>query len=672
MSAPSCSGLSAAEAPDRRNARKPTPRTRLNSWPIFFAVALLLFLAVACGDDVTDPGPIPAAVDAVSQPDPTTVGSPVVLGIRVTDAEGNAVGGVTTNWEIVSGGGTLSANSVQTGPDGLAEAIWTVGTAAGQGQVRAQVEGLPAVTFSITIEPGAAAGVSASPESILLDAIEATETIEAAAVDEHGNEIDATLDWSTLDADVATVSSEGEVTAQGEGSTSVVITAGEVSETVEVEVIQVAATFDIEQTLVELTRIGEERQLAAVAADANGHPIVRELDYDWTSSDPSVATVDEAGVVTAVGIGQGTISATLPGVTGTASTDVTVTQFLQVTASFSHACAIRADGQAFCWGRNSGGKLGDGSEEMRYEPVAVLGGLELTAITSGGRHTCGLTPGGAAYCWGTGGNNQLGTGSDDDSSTPVPVAGGHTFTSISAGNFHTCALTADNQAYCWGHNSSGQAGAGHTDDTPQPVAVVGEHAFEMIAAGGNHTCGMTVHGEAYCWGAGTSGQLGDGQEESTDTPVLVAGGHTFKHLNTSQHFSCGVATTGQTYCWGRGTSGELGSGATDSSPTPVLVSTAEEFATVDLGPDRACAMTTTGTAYCWGGALLGDGSSDSSPLPVAVSDGLLFDQVKRGRVGCGVTTEGEVYCWGHGSRGRLGIGTTDDHATPVRINTPAW
>lgn len=62
------------------------------------------------------------------------------------------------------------------------------------------------------------------------------------------------------------------------------------------------------------------RQLAAVAGEWNGYPGW----FNWTSSDPSVATVDKNGVVHALAAGSADIIATDPN-TGAASTALAVT-----------------------------------------------------------------------------------------------------------------------------------------------------------------------------------------------------------------------------------------------------------------------------------------------------------------------------------------------------------
>ncbi len=108
------------------------------------------------------PPPPPVAIARVSgnsQTDTITATlQPYV--VRVTNASGNPVAGVTVSWSISgSNGGSLSATSSQTNASGLASVTHTLGTVVGSWSVLAAVAGLQGspITFSSTVIVGRAA-----------------------------------------------------------------------------------------------------------------------------------------------------------------------------------------------------------------------------------------------------------------------------------------------------------------------------------------------------------------------------------------------------------------------------------------------------------------------------------------------------------------------------------
>lgn len=152
-----------------------------------------------------------------------------------------------------------------------------------------------------------------------------------------------------------------------------------------------------------------------------------------------------------------------------------------ISCGFDHTCGITSDGEAYCWGANHFGQLGNGTPTPSlstpvYTPVPVAGDLAFASISLGGEsergHTCGLTTRGEAYCWGWNAGGQLGDGTNSDRYTPTPVSGGLVFASLSLGRGHTCGVTTDGEAYCWGLNQSGQLGDGTTNHSSVPVRVV--------------------------------------------------------------------------------------------------------------------------------------------------------------------------------------------------------
>lgn len=244
-----------------------------------------------------------------------------------------------------------------------------------------------------------------------------------------------------------------------------------------------------------------------------------------------------------------------------------------------HTCGLSSVGKAHCWGLNNNGQLGTGTVVDHLSPVAVSGNLNFSALTSGGAssHTCALTSSGTAYCWGWNSQGQLGDGTQVSRSVPVVVQGGLVFASISAGGSHTCGITTSGNAYCWGDNSYGGLGDGTTTRRLTPTQIQGGLVFAGLTAGSSFTCGRTSAGSAYCWGyngesSGLRGRLGDGTTVTHRTlPTPVVGGHAFVALTAGGSHACGLKASGAAYCWGGNAAGAIGNATTTDQLSPVLV-----------------------------------------------------------------------------------------------------
>ena len=121
---------------------------------------------------------------------------------------------------------------------------------------------------------------------------------------------------------------------------------------------------------------------------------------------------------------------------------------IDISAGENHTCILNSNGNAYCWGDNVVGQLGNGSTESSMTPVAVSGDLRLQSISVGWDHTCGITVDNDAYCWGRGRYGSLGNDSSENSLTPTAVSGGLSFELVNAGMAHTCGVTTDGDAFC--------------------------------------------------------------------------------------------------------------------------------------------------------------------------------------------------------------------------------
>ena len=99
----------------------------------------------------------PAALEKVSgdaQSGTTGQTLPDPLAVRVTDAFGNSVGGISVGWTATRGGGRISPASATTNAAGLADASWQLGDSIGSQTASAVVSGTGlGAQFTATAEP---------------------------------------------------------------------------------------------------------------------------------------------------------------------------------------------------------------------------------------------------------------------------------------------------------------------------------------------------------------------------------------------------------------------------------------------------------------------------------------------------------------------------------------
>lgn len=330
----------------------------------------------------------------------------------------------------------------------------------------------------------------------------------------------------------------------------------------------------------------------------------------------------------------------------------------------THSCGLDEDGNAFCWGQNNFGQVGDSTFTERRTPTAVSGGLSFTAISTSYHHTCALDADGKAFCWGQNTVGQIGDGSTITRSIPTPVTGNFTFTSISAGFSHTCGVVEAGNAFCWGENDWGKLGDGTGNQQSTPSVVAGTSTFSAIGAGRSHTCALDEDGNALCWGRNAEGELGDSTFTSRDTAGVVKGGLTFAAISAGQNHNCALDGDGKAFCWGWNNRGQIGNGNTSNQFSPTAVLDNLTFSAISGGAEHTCGVNAAGEAFCWGRNVegqLGDGdeTSDQRTTPSFVAGGITFAGIDAGWVHtCGYDGGGIGYCWGENDNDRLGDGRT--------------
>ena len=379
-------------------------------------------------------------------------------------------------------------------------------------------------------------------------------------------------------------------------------------------------------------------------------------------------------------------------------------QLSSITAGWTHSCGIYEQ-QAYCWGDNQYGALGNGTTTNSSVPVAVtttgvLSGKTIKSISAGDGNTCALASDNLVYCWGFAGYGALGNNSSTQSSNPVAVTmtgvlSGKTVKSLTGGYNNSCIIASDDLPYCWGLGLKGTLGNGNTAQSSVPVAVITNGALagktaKSISLKLYHVCIVASDNLAYCWGANDNGELGNGNSTNSSVPVAVntAGalaGKTIKTITPGYWHTCALTTDNLAYCWGNNTDGALGTGNNTSPTLPTAISTigalaGKTIASLISADWHTCAITTEGSAYCWGrntSGQLGDGTTTNSNIPVALNtSGVLAGKTITSISGayyhsCAQASDNQAYCWGSNTAGRLGDSTTIDSSTAVAVSNVA-
>ncbi|GAB4855743.1 hypothetical protein Ancab_024387 [Ancistrocladus abbreviatus] len=251
----------------------------------------------------------------------------------------------------------------------------------------------------------------------------------------------------------------------------------------------------------------------------------------------------------------------------------------QISAGYSHSCAITGDGELYIWGKNSSGQLGLGKSAPKVVPkptqVDSLAGITINMVALGSEHSIAVTDEGVALSWGAGGLGRLGHGHQSSllgffrsNSEYTPrlinrlegvkvksVAAGLLHSAcidengslfifgerpmnkldVACGGYHTCVITSGGELYTWGSNENGCLGIGCTDAVHLPERVQGpflRQSVYKVSCGWKHTAAIS-EGHIFTWGWGGShgtfsvdgqssgGQLGHGTDVDFIEPRMV-------------------------------------------------------------------------------------------------------------------------------------------------------
>ena len=380
-----------------------------------------------------------------------------------------------------------------------------------------------------------------------------------------------------------------------------------------------------------------------------------------------------------------------------------------ISAGYSHALVLKADGSVLAWGENNKGQLGNNTLVNSLFPAQVvgIGGVgnlsEVTQISAGNSHSLALKTDGGMLAWGENGSGQLGNNSIIDSKTPVQVFDSAGISSLSniisieAGYKFSLALKNDGTAFAWGYNSVGQLGDNTITDEYLPVQVLDSTGSEnlsnvsAISGGSEETIALKNNGTVWAWGSNDKGQLDDNTNKNRKLPIQAWGPASgdlsqITQVDSGYGHTLALKSDKTVWSWGWNGNGQLGNDAGDFRLTPVQVlgpggvGFLDHVEAVAAGQYHSLALKDDGTVWAWGYGdygQLGDGTWASKYTPIQVKDsagtGFLSNivYISAGEsYSIAVKADGSVWTWGNNSDGQLGDNTNSFKNLPVQVIGP--
>ncbi|MCC6927904.1 MAG: Ig-like domain-containing protein [Gemmatimonadaceae bacterium] len=255
----------------------------------------------------------PGAVDA-------TLGDTITFEATIVDQAGTATRVQDITWALSdsSAAELIGAGTVATRESGTLAVMATVNsrTATAAVQVRS------ATVSSITIVP-----------SNLSLAVGTNATLAADLRDSRGRSITGrAITWTSSNASVAVVEKSGAVRAIAVGGAIITATAGGKSATAAVNVYSAGASSVTIALPNDSLGTGRTMQAVAQPLDAEGNLLTGKV-VAWQSSNPSVATINSAGVITALASGKTNIAVICDGKTSTVTLTTAVPVATTVTVT---------------------------------------------------------------------------------------------------------------------------------------------------------------------------------------------------------------------------------------------------------------------------------------------------------------------------------------------------
>jgi hypothetical protein len=625
-------------------------------------LVLPLFAGAGCDDGVR-PDPI-AEVRVTAPVTDLVIGDPMVLVGTVLTSSGRTVSDTTVQWTSADSTiATVDEDGVVRGiRPGRVQIIASVGEIAGGVDLAVRY---PAIRAVVVRPDGYTVGANRHL------------ALEALIVTELGDTLRGyPLEWISSDPSVVEIVGPGDVLGVTGGVAAITATAGEVEGSATVYVGAPVGSILLTPPGTSTLRPGQRLTIQAELREAGpgSRPLVTGTRaIQWTSSEPAIATVSEAGEVLALSPGRSVITAHVEERSNvvyiTVLGDIATMKAQQDTLTMTVGASTRIFFSA--WDVR-GESIRDAVFSMRASPEGVLTftppsdygsagpdnhAVSSSVVTAVARGTADLII-------------SSGPASDTIKVSAIPpvatveiVAGGGRLSvgeelQLTAVVKSATGEVLENRVVTWESRSldiahvrpDGTAvglspgvtvvvARSERIEATAAITVIGpapsrEKVWLSVAAGDGHTCALDVGRKAWCWGRNQFGQLGTGTLDARSFPQRVMHDLQFEQISAGGAGTCGVALGGDAFCWGSGS----GSGGTFPAPYPEAWG--HKFRSVQVGERNSgvCGLELSGAAHCW--AFRWWTASVLSFTMPGPFEALTVSQP------CGLSKEGTVSCWG--------------------------
>jgi len=307
---------------------------------------------------------------------------------------------------------------------------------------------------------------------------------------------------------------------------------------------------------------------------------------------------------------------------------------VSVAAQSGGACALRASGSVWCWGRNDAAGLGArtvpdtqpcGEGVCRATPIRVEGlPAKITKLAGGFGAMCAIAENGEVYCWGRNAHSLLGDSPSEVCGaepclvkpTKMPNIGPVSDVSLGLGN--ACVRTLEKKVFCQGtYNDYNQRGTANGLAPLTPTEVVLPFPVDQVAVAASaktHVCAR-AGAKVYCWGSTQNEEI---KASASSETCAVSGGKCVK--------------------------------------TPYEIPGISDAVEIAVGDGHTCVRRTGGpsSVSCFGWNGYGVGSNNQT-LRVIQEMADAVEIVGRGNHVCARKPSGAVVCIGNNEEAQVGV-----------------